>query len=431
MNDDADIAFWIVLWTSSFAFGVVLLLVLFVPTWKRYLFAMTTCALAALLIAAPSLSPVKGNTLLLLGAGAAVGLVLTLALNGLMTLIAKLGGQRLIDFVRRQINPSLWSETAEFKPYAAAQRWLVATAAACGAVTLTLIAHGEFWRALLESLTPIGIIASVFLAGASFVLVGPIQEFVLQSALADVKGGTTDLRLADLENLARKLTTWGVVRFGIVVLFVFVLQILFDSVDQSIRNADVSTMFSILRGLTPGIWGYYWCAALQAYPSGKRLAVSTLKGSTMCAAVLFWAFMSDGVTSIIYVDLLHSSQQTADWLSLALAIPPAPFLGLLFAWLLGFYLVGFQAWCGALVICKVSGPAFWIVLFVVLIVSGLINDIPYWLQSGSADTLRPHILIPTLLGTFGILIGLFASGFPQLILLARSSKAQSDVPAST
>ena len=324
---------------------------------------------------------------------AAMGAFVALCVVVALTLLRAVG---FVSSFFDGITTERWSETSrrQLAPRDYAKRYFVAIASITGAVVFALFTNEVLWTALEKALRPQALFGTIFVSTAGAVLVGPFRDYVLDQS------GQSDTWIDHL--FSGRAALRSVVRFLLVQLAGFAVNLTFNCVSAVLADAEpllVATVVSV--SVAPAIVSYYWCAALQTRP--KDLT-GELTAATTSAGTVFYL----GPALIILAELLPKTPGSE-----ALVL----FLGLVLACLFGFVYCGLFGLAGGMVFGR-SGKrgSFAAVIMLALLVVGL----QILLQGGMLLLMGAPVGAKWVLVSFaavaGWLTGLFASGFPQLIL---------------
>ena len=169
------------------------------------------------------------------------------------------------------------------------KRVFVAISAGTGGVVGSLISLGLFWETLQEDFGIRGLFNTVVLTMVSVTLIGPLHEYIMDRGLA----ASPPHHGAPVQGIFSEFSPKVVLRVGMVVTVFFMLDMTQASLDRCVRDGELDAMFLIaLGGITPALVSYYWSAALQlGVPSVFRSATwpSMVAGAVMFSMAAFGA----------------------------------------------------------------------------------------------------------------------------------------------
>ena len=355
--------------------------------------------------------------------GAAVAALLTACVIGLR----KITPQKIRPFkngIESILAPGQWrvmendTSQSSLTTIDIARRWFVTIAAGTGGAVGAIVGTSAFWQALEQSITPGGILAAAILAVVSVVLIGPFQDYVLKKRDKTLEeGAVAENQFSDLFTGTAQIRAWlrlGLI--GLIGLLLLGLEIIFNSMDNSIKAGDPFLLTLILSGGIPAaIVSFYWSAALQQdiLPLAKR----TTGASTLAAIIVY-----SGVAITFFVAMAAPPLMQLDASSLAFAagalllsvvglLVVVLFTTTLFAYFGGWVLDRHRGLRGVMYLVAALFAATGVqALISMLLVSKLENA-----EGGIWSTLN----------MFGIAagwgLGLFVSGFPKLVTKSPTS----------
>ena len=300
------------------------------------------------------------------------------------------------------------------------RRWFVVVAAALGSVVFTLMAQGEFWQALGESLRPARVFSALLVVGVAVVLVGPVQDFVLGRSLAGETGGHGEPFAA---LFAGRRPLRSALRLALVfALALTLLELISNSLDEAVAgSASLASFTIVVASIVPAIVTGYWCAALQARLPPRALMEEAASSSSAFFAVLNYV----PAVAMVLVFGLHELGRAAgqDQRAPALMVLFSPIVGLLVAGVLGFLAAGIYALLGGWTLGRWRGWPSMALLLGALLVAALFNHVAAvplaWLFADAPFDWSG--LTDLLAGALGWWVGLLASGFPRIISAYRTA----------
>ncbi|MEC9368214.1 MAG: hypothetical protein VX871_05915 [Pseudomonadota bacterium] len=406
-------------------FGALLLVAVAVRTALKWRLAVTIGAATGVLM---NLQGDGRDWLTLLrdtGLAMVAGPAALVAVLGVIWLIDKTRFKPELHTIRVLANPHVWQE--ESKPVEGepaylplqriepltqqdiVRRWFVTVAAAVGSVVFTLFAGGEFWTQLFGRITPQTVAGAAFIVVVATVLIGPIQEFILDRSIGE-DGGRKD---AFAESLTRLLSRRSALRLLLVfALALVLLEMLSGNLQDSIAaGASQGTLTILLASITPAIVSYYWSAALQLGVPRHEISLVTSASSTTSCALASYVF---GVGLCVSLGLQAGANPQDKSI---LLVPLAPFAGIFVAALMGYMTAGIYARFGGWVLERMTGWPAMGALGVALLAGAVVH---YLFSSllVFAITGQPYWdgYLHLTLGAVGWLVGLIASGFPRIVM---------------
>ncbi|MGE0152161.1 MAG: hypothetical protein AB7R90_06045 [Reyranellaceae bacterium] len=294
-----------------------------------------------------------------------------------------------------------------------ARRWFVVIAAALGSVVASLMAYGEFWQEMLNSLRPAKVLAAGLVVAVAVVLVGPVQEFVIGRSL--IGAGA---REAPGESFATFFTGRRSLRSVLRLLLVFalaltLLELINNSLDQAIVSAGSRASFTIiLASIAPAMVTAYWCVALQRGLPKSRLAKASMWASITCFAIVLYV-PSFAMAVLLAIHEMNSPKLDTKAL---FAVVASPLIGGFIAVAIGFMAAGVYALLGGFVLARLNGWLAMAALLVALLVAAAINQVGvvvYILML--TEAVDWSSFVDLLVSAVGWWIGLLASGFPRIV----------------
>jgi hypothetical protein len=295
-----------------------------------------------------------------------------------------------------------------------ARRWFVVIAAALGSVVASLMAYGEFWQELLNSLRPAKVLAAGLVVAVAVVLVGPVQEFVIGRSL--IGAGAREV---PGESFAAFFTGRRSLRSALRLFLVFalaltLLELINNSIDQAIVSAGSRASFTIiLASIAPAMVTGYWCVALQRGLPRPLIPKSVMWASVTCFAVVLYV---PGFALAVLFALLEFKAAQPDFKAVLALVVFSPLIGGLIAAAFGFLAAGIYALLGGWVLARLQGWIAMAVLLGTLLAAATLNQlgaVAYtWLLADVADW---STFTDLLLSAFGWWVGLLASGFPKIV----------------
>lgn len=396
------------------AFGLMLLLVVLVQRPWRWGLAVTIGMTAAILF---DVQQEHSDWLVFLrdiGIGAAAGLAVFAVLVGIEALARRTGFGGDIEILRQVLTLRRHEPQPDaFVPSDRdlTRRWFVVIAAALGSVVGSLMAYGEFWTALQESLQPMRVISALLVVAVAAVLVGPVQEFVLGRSLA---------RAGEGESFATALTDRRSLRSALRLMLVFalaltLLELVNNSLDQTIASTGSRASFTLVTAsLVPALVTMGWCVALQRSLPRRRLLGASFWSATIAFAVIIYVPCWAMNIGFALSDLKHGPPGSGG--KAVLALVASPLSGAVVAIVLGVGAAGIYAGLGALALGYLRGWIAMAALLAALLVAACVN------QLGAVGYVYVFAQVSDwsgfgdmLVSAVGWWVGLLASGFPRIV----------------
>jgi hypothetical protein len=283
----------------------------------------------------------------------------------------------------------------------------------------TTLGLDAFRTAFLAALEPRNILIAVLLVAVGFFFSGPVQAYVLDWGSGAKEPSDPSKRLAEI--LAGG--DWrSIGRFGLVTLAYVQMWLVSSSLATTVKQGDPQVLaVLIVAVVTPAVVSYYWSAALQrSAPSILRAVAwpSVWAGAIMmygsALALLFKLFVANGAffpqspgdrgPMFMFIAVLAAAVLVA---LLQSAITTLPF-----------------AVAGGYVIDRLPGRRVMLYIGAALAVAAVVVgavQIPVQLAFG-VDASRGYL--PYLLGILGWAVGLWASGFPGIVMASRPVPAR-------
>lgn len=401
------------------AFGVVLLTVILAEGRRRLMTAAGVGVVAAFVIASMEESGGAGWAFVaLLAAGGGLGLVAGVALIGFVALLRLWRPtRRMVDALPPRLDPVRWGappDAPRERPAALdiARRWFVAIAAGTGGAVAALVTLPEFSAALGASISPSSLLSAAVVALVSLVLVGPVQDFVFERPVAAADGkAAPPTEIVAL--LTSGMSARSMLRLGLVGAALLVLELVFNSLDESIQasRANAPTMI-LLVGITPGVVSYYWAAALQSGRSLSGLTAPATVAATLFAATLFYVWSMAEWLAV--PGLAYTLLGVPQWAAVTL-LALAPLGAILFAFVGNALAFGLPALVGGVVIERLRGGVGVGALLVVLALALAAPPTVFLLavRAGASMYLDQYVFVAG--QAVGWIVGLLASDFPGLV----------------
>jgi hypothetical protein len=383
----------------------------------------------------------------LVGVAVAICVALVLRLAYRFRVIKTLAGWA--DRARSAMAPRLWVAAAS-KPQLGARdltkRIFVAVSAATGSVAAALIAlfPDVFGNALRELHTTHGVLETILLFIVSVALIAPLQEFVLDQAVArrGQHGKETYPSVLDAfwEQVSlRPLRT--LTRLVLILILMLMIDLIYHTLDDTVRQslhntvhqsldgtlrskASLASSQIVLAAMTPAVVSYYWSAALQLKTPSVRVSATwpsvvmsaALSYGLAFAGVLVW-FLLNAITRI---NNLPSVPQGEDLYNSAGAV-----LGVIFSPLIAVPIALAVSWLGCGIYALTAGYALdrsrdrypMVAVLIGLLLAAAVHqgviDLLLWLSGiGFSSWMEGTYLF---FATLGWYVGLWASGFPWLL----------------
>lgn len=418
--------------------GAVGLVVLLGSGLKRYVFSALIGMLGALMFATQfAVSKLAGSTMLfdlaVLAGGGVAGAAATGFISSAIHLYKGKDYQQFMTGMRSHLEPLLWlDETARKSATVAgaeavAQRWFVAVAAATGSIVASLVMFPKFTDALHETFGARGLLAAVVLTMVSFVLVGPVHDFVLERSVTSSEGNRLAPHQA-LSTLCKELSWRSSLRLALVGLALLTMELAYDCLGQAIAaptsgatdtSAINATFTILLAGITPGVVSYYWSAALQLGGGAQMLRKKAVDAATACTSVLYFPFGIMIALLLAAASVNAQADRETNYLPIILLFV-SPLIGAGIAYVFAALTTGLPALAGARVLERMKGwPAMAWLLAAVAIATAIPTLLVLTIYQVFLDTSQWSMVIDTLVAALGWMIGLLASGFPKLVTNAR------------
>ncbi len=400
------------------AFGLLLLLVVLVQRPWRWGLAATIGMTAAILF---DVQQEHSDWLVFLrdiGIGAAGGLAVFAVLVGIEALARRTGFGGDIEILRQVLTLRRHEPQPDaFVPTDRdlTRRWFVVIAAALGSVVGGLMAYGEFWAALQESLQPARVLSALLVVAVAVVLVGPVQEFVLGRSLArGASGEAPGESFAAL--LAGRRSLRSVLRLLLVFAFALILlELVNNSLDQTIASAGSRASFTLVTAsMVPALVTMGWCVALQRSLPRRRLLGASFWSATIAFAVIIYVPCWAMNIGFALSDLKYGPPGSGG--KAVLALVASPLSGAVVAIVLGVGAAGIYAGLGALALGYLRGWIAMAALLTALLVAACVN------QLGAVGYVYVFAQVSDwsgfgdmLVSAVGWWVGLLASGFPRIV----------------
>jgi hypothetical protein len=390
---------------------------------RRFRFTALIGGIAGVLAYGASRDPVTGvgetfRFVLSLSLYAAIGAIVAALLTAGVIGLRKITPQRFRPFkngTESILAPAQWrvmendDKPPQLTTIDIARRWFVTIAAGTGAAVGSIVGTSAFWQALEKSVTPGGLLAAALLAIVSVVLIGPFQDYVLEKRDKTLEeGAMAENQLSDLFTGATQIRAW--LRLGLIGLLLLGLELVFNSMDNSIKAGDSFLLLLILTGGVPAaIVSFYWSAALQqdVLPLAKR----TTGASTLAAIVLY-----SGIAITFFVAIAAPPLLQLDPYFIAYAVG-ALLMGVVMVLALVLFTTTFYAFFGAWVLDRHRGLRGVAYLTLALFAAAGVQAIFSFFLTSNIENAEGGIWAT--INMFGIAggwaLGLFVSGFPRLV----------------
>lgn len=415
---DALLLFWSV---ATLALGGIILLVVLVESRKIFAFSGAIGAIAAIIlepVLTPGIIPPPYALLFKVGLGACAAMIAAMIVGLLLAeAVPSLHAQ-----LRENLDPSRWKcgpESAEVAMKDQVRRWFVTIGSATGALVGTTLGLDVFRAAFTASLEPRYILIAVVLVAVGFFFSGPIQAYVLDWGTGAKEPSDPSKRLADI--LAAG--DWrSIGRFALVALAYLQIWLVSSSFGTTVKQGNSQVLATLaLAVVTPAIVSYYWSAALQ------RSAPSVLH-AVAWPSVWAGAIMAYGSALVLVFNLFDAndafvpkSQGDRGPVFVFIAVPA---FAVLVALLQSAITTLPFAAAGGYAIDRLPGRH--VMLYVGAALAGVaivIGAVQILIQSAfGIDASKAYL--PFLLGILGWTVGLWASGFPRLVMKSRPAPAR-------
>jgi hypothetical protein len=175
--------------------------------------------------------------------------------------------------------PRLWPEAigrATASPKDLARRFVIAVAAGTGSIVGTLMTLRTFWGAVVEALSPPGLLLTLVLTLVYVTVIGPLHEYAVDGLRDRGPQKHSDSGEDSALTALWEGVTWrSVGRFALVWLLLVSLHLCYVSLEQCARNKQLQSIYVIfVAGTVPAIASYYWSAASQLNVSSIRMRAS-------------------------------------------------------------------------------------------------------------------------------------------------------------
>jgi hypothetical protein len=320
------------------------------------------------------------------------------------------------DEARETLVPERWGSPQGLAKVSArdqVKRWFVTIAATTGFVVGSMFGLEVFWTTLVKTIEPRSFVFAALLVGVSMFLTGPLQAYVFDVGARADHPSDPSKKISDL--FAAGIDWRAAGRFGLVFLAYIQIYLLTSCVGAAIKEGNARTVSIIFAAAaTPAIVSYYWSAALQRGVPSVRNA--TFKPSLYAGAIMGYGTALTVVLSYVSGDLLDYTpgKDTRPallffFLSPVIAILPALVIGAVTTLI---YSVG-----GAIAIDRFSRKSTMFFIAVTLLIAATIHALIATYVLGFLGFSLANIRYITFLGSIvGWLVGLWASGFPRLLM---------------
>ena len=253
-----------------------------------------------------------------------------------------------------QLNPNLWTRPDGSPPAFSgvdipnfqttlvdtARRWFVAVAASTGAVVFSLMSDTGFFTYFGENFKPVQFVSALFVVAVAIALIGPLQEFARNRSWEQSQPSEIE------DAIIRAHDRRSVIRLALVFAFALILLELFNNaLDQAIQQDAEQSAFIILFGsLAPAVVSYYWCASLQSGANQKNVARISFRATQ--AWYIVTCYLPGVAIGFLMVWNALPGMLEQRPATVVIGFIFIPFLGALFAWLLGFFTAGIYALVG-------------------------------------------------------------------------------------
>ncbi|HTX50427.1 MAG TPA: hypothetical protein VME40_13660 [Caulobacteraceae bacterium] len=270
--------------TSFVLGGVIIGVVVLQGLWRQVILALLLSLFGFLWLHSTSgVSPVLGTLFGDFFGFSAVGLA-TLALARL--LFSWLKGLR--SAIARRLSPQLWPpQPAEaLSTQDGVKRWFVTIAAATGSLVGMLMSDLGALKVFLEAFAIQRLLETVLITIASVILIGPVEEYVYGvgvEATAD-HGQGSGLHSHPLERVIAQMSWRAFGRLAMVGAAVMLLNIVHLCIEETMRGGDTETALSMLLTIADAaVVTYFWSAALQrgTFSVARRASTSTIWTMTL------------------------------------------------------------------------------------------------------------------------------------------------------